>query len=59
MKTISLWVVGISLFLCFECLKPELVEVRISERRKRELLYFVREISKLLFGTLTQAGARE
>ena len=31
MKTIRLWIVGISLFLYCECLKPELVEVITSE----------------------------
>jgi hypothetical protein len=79
-ETIRLWIVGISLFLCCECLKPELVEVITSETgiyfdevgqisfypmtwkvvsRKRGVPDFVGEISKILFGTLTQADARE
>jgi hypothetical protein len=31
MKTIRLWIVGISLFVCCECLKPEPIKVITSE----------------------------
>jgi hypothetical protein len=47
-KTIRLWIVGISLFLCCECLKPELVEVITSETG----IYF-NEVSQISFNPMT------
>jgi hypothetical protein len=40
-------------------LVAEYLKTDVSKRRKRGVLDFVGEISKILFGTLTQADARE
>jgi hypothetical protein len=48
MKTIRLWIVGISLLLCCECVKPELVEVVTSETG----IYFD-EIGQISFYPMT------